>query len=104
LREYLTHSEKTINSTTKNCKSIWIVCSCKACASECPSNVDIAAMKSGFLPISKTNGFHGAIKCLLLMPNWMDWKYHSKITNFMVNLPLVKKNGIALKYRFWLQF
>jgi Fe-S oxidoreductase len=48
LREYLTHSEKTISSTTKNCiKYLNCVC-CKACASECPSNVDIAAMKSGF--------------------------------------------------------
>jgi ferredoxin len=36
--------------------------SCKACASECPSNVDVAALKSGFIPIPKGQWFSLRIK------------------------------------------
>jgi hypothetical protein len=66
--------------------------------------VDIAAMKSVFIPISK---------------KWVSWRNKvfafnaklnglgsiPKITNFMVNLPLVKKMGLLPKekYRFWLK-
>lgn len=50
LREFLTNSEKVNKFDYKELKDVFDLClSCKACASECPSNVDIAALKAEFL-------------------------------------------------------
>jgi len=50
LREFLTNSEKINKFDYKELKDVFDLClSCKACASECPSNVDIAALKAEFL-------------------------------------------------------
>ena len=50
LREYLTTSEKENKFNNKELKEVFDLCvSCKACSSECPSNVDVATLKAEFL-------------------------------------------------------
>ncbi|WP_430408303.1 FAD-binding and (Fe-S)-binding domain-containing protein [Kordia sp.] len=50
LREFLTQSEKENKFDHAALKEVFDLClSCKACASECPSNVDVAALKAEFL-------------------------------------------------------
>ena len=50
LREFLTNSEKENKFNHKELKEVFDLClSCKACASECPSNVDVASLKAEFL-------------------------------------------------------
>ncbi|WP_299765246.1 FAD-binding and (Fe-S)-binding domain-containing protein [uncultured Dokdonia sp.] len=49
LREFLTTSEKTNPFDHEELKEVFDLCvSCKACASECPSNVDVATLKAEF--------------------------------------------------------
>jgi FAD/FMN-containing dehydrogenase/Fe-S oxidoreductase len=59
LREFLTNSEKANKFNHKELKDVFDLClSCKACASECPSNVDVAALKSEFLyQYQEENGY-----------------------------------------------
>jgi FAD/FMN-containing dehydrogenase/Fe-S oxidoreductase len=50
LREFLTHNSLGKNIDTDEIYDVLKLClSCKACLSECPSSVDMAAMKSEFL-------------------------------------------------------
>ncbi len=50
LREFLTHSEKENRFDHKEIYDVMDLClSCKACKSECPSNVDMAKLKAEFL-------------------------------------------------------
>lgn len=50
LREVLTHSEKANKFNSEALKEVFDLCiGCKACASECPSNVDISTAKMEFL-------------------------------------------------------
>ena len=50
LREFLTHSPQKNKFNHQELKEVFDLCiSCKACASECPSNVDIASLKAEFL-------------------------------------------------------
>lgn len=50
LREFLTNSEKVNKFNHSELKEVFDLClSCKACASECPSNVDVATLKAEFL-------------------------------------------------------
>ncbi len=49
LREFLTNSEEINKFNHKELKEVFDLClSCKGCASECPSNVDVAALKAEF--------------------------------------------------------
>jgi FAD/FMN-containing dehydrogenase/Fe-S oxidoreductase len=50
LREFLTHSDKQNRYDHKEIYEVMSLClSCKACKSECPSNVDMAKLKAEFL-------------------------------------------------------
>lgn len=50
LREFLTHSDKLNRFNHKEIYDVMDLClSCKACKSECPSNVDMAKLKAEFL-------------------------------------------------------
>lgn len=58
LREFLTTSEKPNKYNHSELKEVFDLCiSCKACASECPSNVDVATLKAEFdYQYKKSNG------------------------------------------------
>ncbi len=58
LREFLTNSEKPNKFNHKELKEVLDLCiSCKGCKSECPSNVDMAALKAEFqYQYNKANG------------------------------------------------
>lgn len=58
LREVLTNNDAVNKFDSKELKEVFDLCiSCKACASECPSNVDISTAKAEFLyQFNKTNG------------------------------------------------
>ncbi|SHI39481.1 FAD-binding and (Fe-S)-binding domain-containing protein [Aquimarina spongiae] len=58
LREFLTTGGKENNFGHKELKEVFDLClSCKGCASECPSNVDVAALKAEFeYQYQKENG------------------------------------------------
>jgi FAD/FMN-containing dehydrogenase/Fe-S oxidoreductase len=50
LREILTNSDKKNKFDSKELKEVFDLClSCKACATECPSSVDVATLKAEFL-------------------------------------------------------
>ncbi|WP_299123149.1 FAD-binding and (Fe-S)-binding domain-containing protein [uncultured Winogradskyella sp.] len=59
LREYLTNSDKANKFNHEELKDVFDLClSCKACASECPSSVDVASLKAEFqYQYQKANGF-----------------------------------------------
>ena len=47
LREFLTNPKKSNGFDSDELKEVFDLClSCKACTSECPSNVDIATLKA----------------------------------------------------------
>ena len=58
LREFLTTSEQKNKFNNDELKEVFDLCiSCKACASECPSNVDVATLKAEFeYQYQKENG------------------------------------------------
>jgi FAD/FMN-containing dehydrogenase/Fe-S oxidoreductase len=58
LREFLTNSNKVNKFNHEELKTVFDLClSCKACASECPSSVDVASLKAEFLyQYQKANG------------------------------------------------
>ena len=59
LREVLTNSDKQNRFNSEELLEVFDLClSCKACASECPSNVDVATLKSEFLyQYQEANGY-----------------------------------------------
>ncbi len=99
LREVLTNNTAENKFDSKELKQVLDLClSCKACATECPSNVDIASMKAEFLyQYQETNGY--SFRSKLFANNAKYNKLGSKfptITNFFTNTTLAKKiMGVA---------
>lgn len=101
LREFLTNSTKINKFNHQELKAVFDLClSCKACASECPSNVDIAALKAEFLyqyqkenkPSFRTKLFANNVKYLKI------GSVFPHITNFILNTSVAKSIiGIAQK-------
>ncbi|MBC74050.1 FAD-binding and (Fe-S)-binding domain-containing protein [Flagellimonas abyssi] len=103
LREFLTNSDKTNRFDHQELKSAFDLClSCKACASECPSNVDVSALKAEFLyNYQEANGY--SLRSKLFAHNTQlnamgskvagitNWMYESKTVGGM----LKKAVGVA---------
>jgi len=93
LREFLTNSEESNKFNHKELKDVFDLCiSCKACASECPSNVDVAALKAGFLyQYQETNGY--SFRSKMFANNVKYNKLGSiapALTNVLLNTSLAK--------------
>ncbi len=99
LREYLTNSEKENKFDHEELYKVFELCvSCKACASECPSNVDVATLKAEFLyQYQKANGFSFRNKIFAFNSKLNEvGSIAPSITNWASNLSFVKKRmGIA---------
>ncbi len=101
LREFLTNSDKVNKFDHKELKKVFDLClSCKACASECPSNVDVAALKSEFLyQYQEANGY--SFRSKLFANNVKYNKLGSKfpgVTNAVLNTSISKRiMGVAVK-------
>ncbi|MCH4552589.1 FAD-binding and (Fe-S)-binding domain-containing protein [Aestuariibaculum lutulentum] len=80
LREFLTNSEKENKFDYDELKTVFDLClSCKACASECPSSVDVATLKAEFLyQYQKANGVSWRTKM---------FAYNNKLNRFGSVLP-----------------
>jgi FAD/FMN-containing dehydrogenase/Fe-S oxidoreductase len=101
LREFLTNSNKSNRFNHEELKEVFDLClSCKACASECPSNVDVASLKAEFLhQYYKDNGI--PFRTRLFANNVKLNKLGSitpRFTNLVINSIIAKKiMGIAPK-------
>jgi FAD/FMN-containing dehydrogenase/Fe-S oxidoreductase len=101
LREFLTNSEQANKFNHQELKEVFDLClSCKACASECPSNVDVAALKSEFLyQYQEENGY--SFRNTMFANNVKYNKIGSLVpglTNLVLNTYLTKSiMGISLK-------
>ena len=101
LREFLTNSKQVNKFNHQELKDVFDLClSCKACASECPSNVDVAALKSEFLyQYQEENGY--SFRNKMFANNVKYNKIGSLVpglTNFILNTRLTKSiMGISLK-------
>ena len=101
LREFLTNSDQANKFNHTELKEVFDLClSCKACASECPSNVDVAALKAEFLyQYQETNGY--SFRSKLFANNVKYNKIGSiapALTNLILNTSLTKSiMGVALK-------
>ncbi len=101
LREFLTNSNKANRFDHEELKEVFDLClSCKACASECPSNVDVAALKAEFLyQYQKENGV--SFRTRLFADNVKYNKLGSlmpSVTNLVLGTNLAKKViGVAVE-------
>jgi FAD/FMN-containing dehydrogenase/Fe-S oxidoreductase len=105
LREYLTNSEKANKFNHEELKDVFDLClSCKACASECPSSVDVASLKAEFqYQYQEANGV--TLRTKLFAYNNKINAYASRVprlTNFMfsnalTSLVIKSVGGIAKK-------
>ncbi|GGW26180.1 FAD-binding and (Fe-S)-binding domain-containing protein [Arenibacter certesii] len=103
LREFLTTSDKSNKFDNKELKEVFDLClSCKACSSECPSNVDVATLKAEFLyQYQEENGY--PLRAKLFAYNTALNKMGSKmagITNALYDSKLIggfikKSVGVA---------
>ncbi|MDH3381239.1 MAG: 4Fe-4S dicluster domain-containing protein, partial [Flavobacteriaceae bacterium] len=99
LREFLTQSTKANKFNHQELYDVLELCiSCKACASECPSNVDMATLKAEFLyQYQKVNG--SSLRTKLFAYNAKLNSLGSAfpaISNYILNLKFIKNIlGIA---------
>jgi FAD/FMN-containing dehydrogenase/Fe-S oxidoreductase len=100
LREFLTNSNKINKFDYEELATVFDLClSCKACASECPSNVDVASLKAEFLhqyyksnkPSFRTKLFANNNKYVKLA------RFTPILANFVLDLKITKRIlGIAV--------
>ncbi len=99
LREFLTNSDQANPFDHEELKQVFDLClSCKACASECPSNVDVAALKAEFLHnYQKANGIPLRTKLFGDSTRWNELgSRFPRLTNAILNTRPVKNYiGIA---------
>lgn len=100
LREVLTNNEAANKFNSKELKEVFDLCiSCKACASECPSNVDISTAKAEFLyQYNKVNGISFSDKLFgkstklnkmaSNFPKFSNWIFENYLTS-----KIIKKIG-----------
>ena len=107
LREFLTHSGKPNRFDHEELKAVFDLClSCKACASECPSNVDIATLKAEFLyQYQETNGYSLRAKLFAYNTKINSWASRvAGLTNIIYDSPLgtllKKATGVAIERPF----
>ena len=105
LREFLTNSDKLNRFDHKEIYEVMDLClSCKACKSECPSNVDVAKLKAEFLQqYYDANGvpfrsklianFTAAAKLASLFPSL----YNFIISNVITGSVIKTLSGFAIK-------
>ncbi|MBE14955.1 MAG: FAD-binding oxidoreductase [Cytophagaceae bacterium] len=101
LREFLTTSQKSNRFDHQELKEVFDLCiSCKACASECPSNVDVATLKAEFeYQYQQQNGsslrtklFAHNTRVLKAASLW-PWLYNSALK--LTARPLKRSLGVA---------
>ena len=94
LREFLTHSDKLNRFDHEELKKVFDLClSCKACASECPSNVDVAALKAEFLyQYQKANGVSFRTRMFAENAKWNKiGSLSPRVTNTLLNTGMTKR-------------
>src|SRR5690606_18270572 len=110
LREYLTHSEKPNKFNQEQLKEVFDLCvSCKACSSECPSNVDVATLKAEFLyqyyksnaPTLRDRAFAYNTK-LNKLGSLLPWATNSQIMGYVLKkvLKIANKRNLPGIQRF----
>ncbi len=94
LREFLTNSDKANKFDHKELKEVFDLCiSCKGCKSECPSNVDVAALKAEFeYQYQKTNGHSFRTKLFANNHKYNQLGSKAKtLTNFIFNTKITSQ-------------
>ena len=121
LREFLTNSKEVNRFNHKEIYDVMDLClSCKACKSECPSNVDVAKLKAEFLQqYYDTNGvpfrsklianFTNAAKLGSILPGVYNFFMTNKTTSTIIkkmsgfavdrSMPLMHKNTLQSWYK-----
>lgn len=121
LREFLTHSDKENKFNHSELKDVFDLClSCKACASECPSSVDVASLKAEFqYQYQKENGISLRTKLFAynnqlnklgsVFPGVTNFFFSNKITSSLLKksfgiasertLPLISKKSLDKEFK-----
>ncbi|MCF8372041.1 MAG: FAD-binding protein, partial [Bacteroidales bacterium] len=95
LREFLTQSKKENPFDHKEIYEVMDLClSCKACKSECPSNVDVAKLKAEFLQhYYDANGIPLRSRLIAYLPRLNKLAaLLPRLSNFLMNMPGFKNS------------